>query len=155
MHVCRSQQAEEKFGSYWNQIRDITSEVVGRLGNSGGRRIKTSSDISDVQFKELNKTEKLFDAVLGSKRGMVFISRQVSFKMKLQFRSDSDPSVQSLSTALFNSGLWWSWSLSQFHRTRCRGHTLNRLPVCHRANKERQSPAGMWVTRFCQEKSIE
>lgn len=125
------------------------------MGNSGGRRIKTSSDISDVQFKELNKTEKLFDAVLGSKRGMVFISRQVSFKMKLQFRSDSDPSVQSLSTALFNSGLWWSWSLSQFHRTRCRGHTLNRLPVCHRANKERQSPAGMWVTRFCQEKSIE
>lgn len=89
LHVCRSQQAEGKFGSYWNQIRDITSEVVGSFGNSGDRRIKTSSDISDVQFKELNETEKLFGAVLGSKRGMGFISRQVSFKMKLQFRSDS------------------------------------------------------------------
>lgn len=139
--------AEDKFGSYWNQIRDITSEVVGRLGNSGDRRIKTSSDISDVQFKELNETEKVFGAFLGSKRGMGFISRHVSFKMKLQFRSDSDPSVHSLSTALFNSGLRWSWSLSQFHRTRCSGHTLNRLPVCHRANKERQRPAGMWVAK--------
>lgn len=60
LHVCRSQQAEGKFGSYWNQIRDITSEVVGSFGNSGDRRIKTSSDISDVQFKELNETQKLF-----------------------------------------------------------------------------------------------
>lgn len=61
---------------------------MGRFGNSGDRRIKTSSDISDVQFKELNKTEKLFGSVLGSKCGMGFISRQFSFKMKLQFRSD-------------------------------------------------------------------